>query len=142
MLKKAAVLNENEQLHKVEVAPSSELYKVYSKYSLALSSTAARNTGVLKHSLYIVNFRSFEIPMSGGLQICQYTDEMAEYFDDGKEIIFYRSKDELIDKAKFYCSPDQEKTRKKMREATRIKAEAHHTWFNRFSVVFQLLNIK
>ena len=87
------MLNENEQLHKVEVAPSSELYKVYSKYSLALSSTAARNTGVLKHSLYIVNFRSFEIPMSGGLQICQYTDEMAEYFDDGKEIIFYRSKD-------------------------------------------------
>lgn len=139
--KKDALLDENENLHKCAVVPPSELYKVYPKYSLALSSTAARNTGILKHPLYIVNLRSFEIPMSGGLQICQYTDEMAEYFEDGKEIVFYKTYDELIDKAKYYCSPYQDSIRKKMREAAREKAVAHHTWYNRFSVVFKLLDI-
>lgn len=140
--KKSAVLNENEYLQKCYVVPPSKLYRVYPKYSLALSSTAARNTGVLKHPLYIVNLRSFEIPMSGGLQICQYTDEMAGYFEDGKEIIFYRTNEELVEKASFYCSPQQEKIRRIMREAAREKAAAHHTWFNRFSVVFHMLNIK
>ena len=140
--KKAAVLEDNEHLHKCTVVPPSELYKVYPKYSLALSSTAARNTGILKHPLFIVNLRSFEIPMSGGLQICQYTDEMAEYFEDGKEIVFYRTNDELVEKAAFYCSPDQENIRKKMRKAARESAIAHHTWYKRFLVVFKLLDIK
>ena len=121
---------------------SNVILNVILAITMALTTTAARNTGVLRHPLSIVNLRSFEIPMSGGLQICQYTDEMAEYFEDGKEIVLYKTNDELIDKSKFYCSPNQESVRKKMREAARAKAVAHHTWYNRFAVVFKLLDIK
>lgn len=141
-LKKAAQLDNNDFLHKVEAVHPSDLYRVYPKYSLALASTAARNTGVLKQPLFIVNLRSFEIPMSGGLQICQYTEEMAEYFEEDKEIVFYRSSEEMVEKAKFFCQPKQDALRQKMRSAARKRAEENHTWFIRFSEVYRLLNIK
>lgn len=139
--KKDKQIYENSMIHMLEVVPPSDLYKIYPKYSLALSSTAARNTGVLKNTLQIVNLRSFEIPMSGGLQMCQYTDEISEYFENDKEIILYRTQEEMIDKAKFFCSSKQEETRKKMREAARKKAETNHTWFLRFSKVFDYLGL-
>lgn len=139
--KKTKTLSDNPELHKLSVVPPTELYMLYPKYSLALSSTAARNTGVLKHPLHIVNLRSFEIPMSGGLQICQYSEEIAEYFEDDKEIILYNSQEEMIDKARFYCSPKQANRRMIMRESARQRAEQNHTWFIRFSKVFNCLGI-
>ncbi len=139
--KKSARIEDNIWLHKEYIVHPSELYKYYSKYSLALSSTAARNTGVLNHPLDIVNLRNFEIPMSGGLQICRYTDEMAEYFEEDKEIILYKSNEELIDKAKYYYSQEREDTRRRMRKAARERAVSQHTWFNRFIHVFQSLGI-
>ena len=141
-LKKDAVLSENQHFHKEYVVPPTDLYMVYPRYSLALASTAARNTGVLKHPLYIVNLRSFEIPMSGGIQICQYSPEIAEYFEEDKEIVFYRMNEELVDKARFYCSSKQEETRLSIRKAAHKRAEEEHTWFKRFSVVFDLLGLK
>lgn len=141
-LTKNAVLNEGKLLHKEKVVPPSDLYQVYPRYSLALSSTAARNTGVLKKPLQIVNLRSFEIPMSGGLQICQYTEEMASYFEDGKEIVFYRDEKELIEKAKYYCGENHFSERQQIRKAAREKAVAEHTWYIRFSKVFSILGLK
>lgn len=135
--KRTAILDENGLLHKVQTVLPSELYTVYPRYALALSSTAARNTGVLKHPLHIVNLRSFEIPMSGGLQICQYTREIATYFDEDKEIIFDRSNDELVEKAKYYCAAGQERVKMAMRVAARKKRRLNihgFTDFQRYSI--------
>jgi len=118
-----------------------ELGYLYSQYALSLSSTAARNTGVLKTPVNIVNLRSFEIPMSGGLQICQYFDELAEYFEENKEIIFYRSSEDLIEKAKFYLDDQQITLRRKMKEAARIRSITDHTWSNRFDKVFSYFGL-
>ena len=119
-----------------------KLSKLYSNHALSLASTAARNTGVLKKPVNIVNLRSFEIPMSGGLQICSYCDELAEYFEEDKEIIFYRNNEELIDKARFYLKSENYKIRMKMKTAARRRAENDHTWFDRFKKVFDYFGIK
>lgn len=119
-----------------------QLGNLYSKYALSLSSTAARNTGVLKKPVNIVNLRSFEIPMSGGIQICAYFDELAEYFEEDKEILFYRNNDELIEKAEFYLRPENEKLRSEIKIAARKRSVDDHTWSLRFDKVFNVMGLR
>lgn len=122
--------------------PFDTMYQTYNRYALSISSVTARNTSVLKNPIYFVFLRNFEIPMSGGLQICQYCQEMSEYFEEDKEILFYRSDNELIDKAKFYLRPETHSLRLSMKKAARYRAENEHTWHHRFEKIFKALNIK
>lgn len=119
-----------------------QLGGLYSNYALSLSSTAARNTGVLKKPVNIVNLRSFEIPMSGGIQICAHLDELSEYFEENKEILFYRSNEELVEKAEFYLRPDKEMLRSKIKEAARKRAVDNHTWSIRFNTIFKTMGLR
>lgn len=114
---------------------------IYASHDLSLSVAIARNTGHLRNPVQIVHLRNFEIPMSGGVQICQYFDELAGCFEEDKEIIFYRSHEELADKAKFYLAPEREAQRLAIRQAARKRAEGEHTWFHRFSKAFEALGL-
>lgn len=125
-----------------EPIPLDELGTINSLYALVLSFTEANSTGVLKNPVNIVNLRNFEIPMSGGVQFCRYTEEIASYFEPDKEIILYKNKEEAVDKAKFYLDDDQKKLRMRIREAARLRAEAEHTWYHRFNKVFKELEVK
>lgn len=44
------------------------------------------------------NMRTFEVPGYGGVLISQRTSEQLDFFDDGKEAIFFESVDELKDR--------------------------------------------
>lgn len=118
-----------------------EMSQLHEAFAMSLSVTDIRNTYLLRKPIYKLHLRTFEIPMSGGLQITNYTDEIASYFEDGKEIILYKSDEELIAKAKFYLHDSQMNTRKKMKMAARKRAESEHTWINRFSTVFKQLGL-
>jgi hypothetical protein len=122
--------------------PFDTIYRTYSRYALSISSVTARNTDVLKKPVYCVHLRCFEIPMSGGLQICHYCQELSKYFEEDKEIIFYRSDKELVDKVKFYLRPENHSLRLSMKQAARYRAENEHTWHHRFEKIFKELNIK
>lgn len=131
------VIHSDSPFYKLEPPASlSELAAVNSKYALTLSFTNANSTGVLKHPVKIVNLRNFELPMSGAIQFCEFSNEMAEYFEEGKEIVMYRNEDEAIEKAKCYLDPSKDAVRRRMREEARQRAERDHTWFNRFNRVF------
>ena len=110
-------------------------------YSLTLSFGDAGHTGILKKPVDVVNLRNFEIPMSGGLEFTRYTKELSNYFEEGKEIIFYKSKKEMIDKARYYLSEDMKDTRERMKKAARLRAEREHTWYCRFKKIFEILEI-
>ncbi|MEI6258812.1 MAG: glycosyltransferase [Deltaproteobacteria bacterium] len=122
--------------------PFDTIYQIYSRFALSISSVTARNTGVLKKPVYFVYLRCFEIPMSGGLQICHYCQEFSKYFEEDKEIIFYRSDKELVDKARFYLRPENHSLRLSMKQAARRRSENEHTWHHRFEKIFKELSIK
>lgn len=119
-----------------------ETNKIYAEHDLSLSIATARNTGNLKNPVMIVHLRNFEIPMSGGVQFCKYFPELAECFEDGKEIIFYQTDEEMIEKARYYLNPAREDERMVIRQAARKRAENEHTWFRRFSKAFDYLGLQ
>ena len=132
-------------LPNVKVSPAVNLKKtneIYAKHALSLSIGIGRQTGYLKNPIQIVHLRNFEIPMCGGVQFCRYFEELSECFEEDKEIIFYRSKEEMLEKARFYLSPQQDSIRTAIRLAARKRAEQEHTWFNRFRAAFDNLGIQ
>lgn len=134
-------IDKSPALHWFKSVPATEISKVYSSHALCLASTSTNHTDSLKKPLKIVNLRSFEIPMSGGLALCKYNPELAEYFEDGKEILFYHSDDELKDKARFFTKKASDSDLQRMKEAARFRAEKDHTWWKRFTAVFDALGL-
>ena len=114
---------------------------LYSEYALALASTSTNHTDILRHPLKIINLRNFEIPMSGGIEICRYNPELADYFEDGKEIVFYKNNDELQDKARYYLTTASDYDIRSIKIAARKRAEGEHTWWQRFTKAFGLLGL-
>lgn len=133
---------ENEHLFREKSVDVKNICDKYSEYTLSLASTSALHTDVLKNPQKIINLRNFEIPMSGGIEICRYNPELAEYFEEGKEIVFYRDNDELVDKARYYTEKATDKEILSMKHAARQRAENEHTWMNRFKIGFDILGLK
>jgi hypothetical protein len=55
--------------------------------------------------------RTFEIPACGSLLLADRTEEHTQFFDEGREAEFFASRDELVDKVKFYCSNETSRGR-------------------------------
>lgn len=128
-------------LMKMPSVSDAEMTALYSNLTLSLNITELRDTYICKHPIHKIHLRTFEIPMSGGLQLTSYTDEMASYFEEDKEIVLYRSKEEMIDKARFYLKPENETTVMNMKRAARKRAEKEHRWIDRFEQVFKALGV-
>lgn len=75
------------------------------------------------------NCRLFEIAGSGGFQIAEYRKEIPEYFEPDKEIVLYKSVDELKEKVDYYLKHPEE--RWKIAKAGRERALKEHTWEHR-----------
>lgn len=140
-VKKQNVVKESHNIQHLDSVPFDEISRVYSEYRLALSSTSYHNTDILRNPVDVINLRAFEIPMSGGLQICRYNSFLAEQFEEGKEIIFYRSEEELISKVKYYLHMAKDSEIAGIKVASRMRAESDHTWMKRFGIAFDIFGI-
>lgn len=126
----------------LEIRPSVPfdlINSIYSNHAISLNITELRNTFDLKPPVHKLHLRTFEIPMSGGLQIAPYVEELSSYFEDGEEIILCKSEEEFISKSQFYLRPDNSALRRKMKRNARKRAENEHTWNRRFTDVFDVL---
>jgi spore maturation protein CgeB len=132
-------LHRNDFLALKHSVPFEQMNAVYSNHALSLGISELRNTFVLKHPVHKIHLRTFEIPMCGGLQIAPYRDEVAGYFEEDKEIILCRDDEEFYSKAAFYLKPENARLRRIMKENARKRAEADHTWGQRFNAVFSAL---
>jgi spore maturation protein CgeB len=82
------------------------------------------------------NERTFKIPLSGGFEV---TDDVAcirKYFDEGKEIIIAKSKDDWFEKIRFYIKNPEK--RFPIIEAGRKRVLRDHTYHNRVEKIFTL----
>jgi hypothetical protein len=96
--------------------------------------------GVLGHKeTYCLKGRDFEVPMSGGLYLTEHHEELAPFYDVGREIVTYTGFDDLLEKIRWLLSePEQAEA---IRRAGRARALREHTWEMRFERVFRLLGV-
>lgn len=119
----------------------SEWSNVMGGMALSLGSLELASTFVLKSPLQFIRFREFEAAMAGAAHLAGPSEELKDYFVPDKEMIFYDSLDDMVDKARFWLHPDRDAARQALGQAARDRALAEHTWSHRFQKLFDALNI-
>lgn len=117
-----------------------DMNMVYSNYAISLNIIELLSTALLDKPIYKLHLRTFEIPMSAGLELVAYNNELNNYFSED-EMVFYHDYDDMAEKAKYYTTPKAEDECRKMKLKARIKAEREHCWRNRFAAVLEELNL-
>lgn len=120
-------------------------------YSPSLSQTFAAYALVLNFSnvwadgrpgselIPHVRLRDFEAPMCRSCYLTGHTEELAEFYEIGKEVDTYRTPEELADKAKYYLAHPP--AAQALREAGYRRALRDHTWRRRFEELFSKIGL-
>ena len=56
-----------------------------------------------------VNVRNLEIPACGGFQLCERTDELHNWFREGREVACFDCVDEMQDKVDYFLRHESER---------------------------------
>ncbi len=93
-----------------------------------------RNMGVLQ-----IKARPFEIAACRGFCISGYADDLDTYYKESEEMVFYRTKDDLIEKIHYYLEHDAE--REEIAEAGYQRTLKDHTYEKRFADIFKQIGL-
>ncbi len=133
---------ENRQLDIGGPLPSfDDMVECYSRCSASLGVVEAGSTFVLKHPVVLYHLREFEATMMGCAHFVRKGPDLEQCFEADREIIFYQSLEECVDKASFYLSPERHDLCLSIGERARIRAVREHTWLNRFEQIWKLLGV-
>jgi hypothetical protein len=102
----------------VRALPGEEYNKALcgAKIGLCFFSTLNRDT---------YTRRCFEIPSTRTLMLCEYSADVATLFTEGEEAEFFRSKEELVGKAKALLADPERRARIAAAGRRRVVAEGH-----------------
>jgi spore maturation protein CgeB len=116
--------------------PYEELVLMYSRARISLGFSvcgdAAYNDPV---KIRQVHLRDFEAPMSGALYFVERQEELEQFYELDREIVCYSSREELLEKVRFYLAHPEEADR--VRRAGHERARRNHTWQQRFDRLFE-----
>jgi spore maturation protein CgeB len=115
--------------------PQEEMVRIYSRSKITLGLAGAAGAD---QSLCLKG-RDFEVPMSGGFYLTQYHPELEHFFDIGREIVCYRTIDDLAEKIRHFLNNPAEL--EKIRAAGHKRAIRDHTWVGRFRVALRRMGI-
>lgn len=82
--------------------------------------------------------RHFEVPGCGAFQLTNENPELAELFEPGREVVFYRSNTDLADKLAHYLTHDDE--RRQIAARGYARAHADHTLDRRVRSLFDAVS--
>jgi spore maturation protein CgeB len=117
-----------------------QLIEMYSRSRISLGfSSVAEIPKDGSPAIKQVRLRDFEATMSGAFYLVEAYDELTEFFEPDQEIVFFSCEQELIEKAKYYLTHDEERNR--IRAAGLRRARAEHTWQKRFVDVFDQIGL-
>jgi len=116
------------------------LIKLYSRSKISLGFSVVNNAVPKGEPDSHLRLRDFEAPMSGAFYATGYSEELEEYYEIDKEIICYKSKEELADKIQYYLGHLTEL--EKIRKAGYQRAQRDHTWIHRFIQLFDIVGLK
>lgn len=69
--------------------------------------------------------RCFEIPAAGAFLFCPYTGDLAEMFEENKEIVFYRDKQDFVEKIRYYLVHEEEREKIAQAGRERVLKDGH-----------------
>lgn len=107
-----------------------EFWKVLRQYRLQLNIFREHNIG--SH-----NMRTFEIPAAGGIQLAPYSKEQEQFFDEKKEVFFYRDQKELIENIDFVLNLSKEQAETIRLNARKRSLESGYSYRKRAEIAFQ-----
>lgn len=81
--------------------------------------------------------RVFDVMSIGGFMLSNWQEEIPELFDEGKEIVTYKSPEELIDKADYYLQHEDERAKIAVNGYRKVKAR--HTYEHRLDKIISIL---
>src|SRR5439155_24060464 len=110
------------------------LIQTYSRSKINLGFSTCGDTHTTGQRIVQVRLRDFEVPMSGGFYMIENLEELKEFFEPDKEIVFYHNAEDLADKIRYYLSHDSQRHR--IRQAGHKRALRDHTWHKRFESAF------
>ena len=116
-----------------------EMIELYSRSKINLGFSSCGDTHLGENRILQVRLRDFEVPMSGGFYLTEYQPELEEFFEIDREIVCYRTRDELVDKIRFYLK--HETAREKIRISGLERSLRDHTWQKRFRDAFAVMGI-
>ena len=116
-----------------------KLVETFSRAKINLGFSSCGETHREGERIVQIRLRDFEVPMSGGFYLVEHMEELAEFFEIGREIETYHDFDELADKIRFYLSHDE--ARETIRRAGFERARRDHTWRKRFEMAFDYMGL-
>ena len=79
--------------------------------------------------------RTFEHPACKVFQLSNFDKRVTRYFEEDKEIVFYRDKKDLVEKIAYYSTHADQ--RRSIAEAAYRRTLRDHTWERRFEEIFK-----
>ncbi len=127
-------------LNLFEIITDEKLIDLYSESEISLGFLEVYNHHdpskmVLKH----MHLRDFEAPLSGAFYMTGFSDEVAEMFEPDKEVVIYRSSEELLDKINYYLKNSS--AADQIRKAGFNRAINQHTYHHRYKSLFAELGL-
>jgi spore maturation protein CgeB len=86
-----------------------------------------------------LNLRAFELAACGVFQLLQRVPSVGEFFEEDKEIICFETKEEMLDKIRYYLAHESE--RRQIAEAAHRRVLREHTWAHRIVRMTQHLEV-
>jgi len=80
-------------------------------YSKGICATKINLAFLRKANRDLQTDRSIEIPACGAFMMAEYSDEHAALFVEDKEAVYFRSREELVEKIRYYLDHDEERRR-------------------------------
>lgn len=115
--------------------PTEAMVRTYSRSRINLGFG-----GVAGHrETYCLKGRDFEVPMSGGLYLTEEYEELARFYEVGREIVTYSGVENLIGKIRWLLANPAEA--EAIRTAGRARALREHSWEMRFDRIFRLTGV-
>lgn len=92
----------------------------------------------LRSILSGIPLRCLDIMGAGGFLLSNYQPELAEYFENGKEMVMYESQYDLLNKIDYYLSHEEE--REEIARCGRIKIEKEFSYSKALPKIFDIVN--
>jgi spore maturation protein CgeB len=114
-------------------------------YVAELEKSKAFNAAkIVVNTMYLaeiegVNCRLFEAAGCGGFQIADWKPGLAELFEPEREVVTFRSRDELREKVDYYLARPEE--RQAIADRGYARAHREHTYERRLARLFQTLGL-